>query len=223
MSEASPVLRPYKILIPLGFSVAAASGCGRTVVPQPAQAASALAITRQQVATAVHTFEPSAPPPEMPPLAPDEQAQCDSDFVSNASVAGKSEKIDATHAIVTVTRVQMTLQLRINIWVPQGVSQKVMDHEEGHRQISEHFFQDANRIAERIASGYVGKQVPVSGTDLGAEINKALQNLSAEITAEYSRRVSPEPAQQRFDDLTDHARNDLSATDAILEALKGTA
>ena len=214
--------RTDNFLLLLGFSiVAAASGCGRTVMPPPVQAASALAITRQPVVAAVHTFEPSAPPPEMPPLAQDEQAQCDSYFVSNASVAGKSEKIDATHAIVTVTRVQMTLQLRINIWVPQGVSQKVMDHEEGHREISEHYYQNADRIADRIASGYVGQQVPVSGADLGAEINKVLQNLSAEITAEYSRKVSPEPAQQRFDDLTDHARNDLPATDAVLEALKG--
>lgn len=199
-----------------------ASGCGRTVTPQSAQAANALAITRQPVTASIRTFEPTAPPPEMPPLAEGEQAQCDSDFVSNASVGGRSERIDATHAVVTVTRVQMTLQLRINIWVPQGVSQKVMDHEEGHRQISEHYYHHAGSIAQQIASAYVGRKVSVSGADLSTEINRTLQELSAEITAEYSRKVSPEPAQQRFDDLTDHARNDLATSDAIAEALKGT-
>lgn len=198
------------------------SGCGTSSVPRPAQVAGAVSVTRQPVTVSTHTFEPGAPPPEMPPLGPSEQAECASDFVSNASVSAKSQKLDSTHATLTVTDVRMTLQLRINIWVPQGVSQHVMDHEEGHRQISEHFYENADPVARQVAAGYIGRKVSVSGPDLGAEIDRALQQLSAAVTDEYSRKVSPEAAQQHFDDLTDHARNDVLASDAVIQALAGT-
>jgi hypothetical protein len=203
----------------VALSLAPASGCGFFPESQPKQAGDAISITKQPVIIATHTFEPSAPPPEMPALGESEQAECASDFISNASVSTRSLKLDATHATMTVTRVQMTLQLRINIWVPQGVTQHVMDHEEGHRQISEHYYENAETIARQIATSYLGRQISVSGSDLSAELDKTLQKLSSDVTAEYSRKVSPEAVQLRFDSLTDHARNDMAASDAVTQAL----
>ncbi len=94
-------------------------------------------INKQPVAIANHTFDPATPPTDMPPLASGENAECDSNFLSNASVRGESRQTDATHATVTITQIKVTLGLKINIWVPTGVSQRVIEHEEGHRQISE--------------------------------------------------------------------------------------
>lgn len=181
---------------------------------------SAPAITKQPVAFASHAFDPAAPPVNMSPLSANETAECDSDFLSSASVRGESRQSDATHGIVTITQVKMTLQLTINIWVPTGATQHVIEHEEGHRQISEYYYQTADKVAERIAATYLGKQVEITGADLNAESTKMLQQTAADITDEYKRELNPGPAQLLYDSITDHGRNEVVVKDAIAHALK---
>ena len=177
-------------------------------------------ISKQPVAFANRTFDPAAPPTDMPPLAPGEDAECDSDFLSNASVRGESRQTDATHAIVTITQIKMTLQLNINIWVPAGVTQHVIEHEEGHRQISEHYYQTADKVAERVAATYMGKQVEMTGTDLSAASSKMLQQMATDITDEYNKELNPGPTQLLYDTITDHGRNEIVVKDAVAHALK---
>jgi hypothetical protein len=180
-------------------------------------------INKQPVAIANRTFDPAAPPTNMPPLAPGESAECDSNFLSNASVRGESRQTDATHATITITQITVTLQLSINIWVPAGVTQHVIEHEEGHRQVSEYYYQTAGALAERIAATYMGKQVEITGTDLGAESSKMLQQMAADITDEYNKELNPGPAQLLYDAITDHGRNEVVVKDAVAHALKNTA
>ena len=177
-------------------------------------------IAKQPVSVAIHMFDPAAPPADMPPLSPGEEAECDSNFISNATVKGQPEKIDATHAVVTVTGVRVALQLKINLWVPQGATQHVMEHEQGHRQISEHYYETADKVAGEIAAKYLGKQISVDTADPNAEVKNMLKQMSADITAQYNHKLNPDLAQNRYDDLTDHSRNDVSAADAVAEALK---
>ncbi len=184
--------------------------------------ASVPTISKQPVAFANRTFDPAAPPSDMPPLAPGESAECDSNFLSNGSVRGVSRQTDATHATVTITQIKMTLQLNINIWVPTGVSQHVIEHEEGHRQVSEYYYQTADKLAERIAATYIGKQAEIAGTDLGAESRKMLQQMAANITDEYNKELNPGPAQLLYDTITDHGRNEVVVKDAVAHALKNT-
>ncbi len=149
-----------------------------------------------------------------------EQAECESNFVSDANVKGRTEILDAMHGLVTVSEVKMTLQLTINIWVPEGATEHVIEHEQGHRQIAEHYYQTADKVAEQIAAAYLGKQVSASGVDVNAEVNKLLQQMGAEIAAEYSKKLNPDLAQNRYDDITDHSRNDVSAAEAVTQVLK---
>jgi hypothetical protein len=180
-------------------------------------------INKQPVNFAKHTFDPAAPPSDMPALAPSENAACDSNFQSSASVSGQSRQTDAAHAMVRVTQIKVMLQLNITIWVPTDVSAHVLEHEEGHRQISEYYYQSADKIAERIAAKYLGRRVDVAGTDLNGESNKMLEQMAREITAEYNRELNPEPAQLLYDDITDHSRNEAVAKDAVAHALKNVA
>ena len=168
----------------------------------------------------MHTFDSEAPPGDMPPLAAWEQAECDSNFVSDVNVKGRTEILDAMHGLVTVSEVKMTLQLTINVWVPEGATEHVIEHEQGHRQIAEHYYQTADKVAEQIAAAYLGKQVSASGVDVNAEVNKLLQQMGAEIAAEYSKKLNPDLAQNRYDDITDHSRNDVSAAEAVTQVLK---
>ena len=180
-------------------------------------------VSKQPIALARHTFDPAAPPADMPPLAPGESAECDSNFLSSASVRGETRKMDDTHATVSVTGVKVTLQLNINIWLPAGAAQNMIEHEEGHRQISEYSYQTADKLAERIAAGYIGKQVEITGTDLDAESSKTLQQLASDITEEYNKELSPGPTQRLYDAITDHSRNGVVAKDAVDHAIKNTA
>jgi len=41
-------------------------------------------------------------------------------------------------------------------------------------------YQTADKLAERIAATYMGKQVEITGTDLGAESSKMLQQMAAD-------------------------------------------
>jgi hypothetical protein len=187
---------------------------------RPLREVSVPTIIKEPVAFANRTFDPAAPPSDMPPLAPGEIAGCDSDFRSNVSVRGEPRQTDATHATVTITQIKVTLHLNINIWVPTGVTQHVIDHERGHRQISEYYYQTADKLAERIAAAYLGKQVEITGTDLSAESSKMLQQMATDITDEYGKELKAGPTQLLYDAITDHGRNEVVAEDAVAHALQ---
>ena len=102
--------------------------------PQPGKAL-VPAINKQPAAFANHTFDPAAPPPDMPPLSPGEIAVCDSNFISYASIGGQPRRTDAMHATLTIAKVNVTLQLNINIWVPIGVTEHVIEHEIGRAHV----------------------------------------------------------------------------------------
>jgi hypothetical protein len=187
---------------------------------QQLREAPAPVVIKQAVNFTNRTFDPANPPSDMPPLPPGENAQCDSDFISNANVGGQTRRTDATHATLTITRINVTLQLNLTIWVPEGVTPHVIEHEEGHRQISEYYYQTADALAAQIASNYMGKQIEISGADLDAESNKALQQTAADITTEYNRQLNTEPTQLLYDSITDHSRNEVVAQDAVDHALK---
>ena len=104
--------------------------------------------------------------------------------------------------------------------MPEGATEHVIEHEQGHRQIAEHYYQTADKVAEQIAAAYLGKQVSASGVDVNAEVNKLLQQMGAETAAEYSKKLNPDLAQNRYDDITDHSRNDVSAAEAVTQVLK---
>ena len=177
--------------------------------------APAVVINKVPVLFESHTFDSTAPPADMPQLAPGETAVCDSNYLSSASVRGESRTTGATQATLTVTQVKMTLQLKLNIWVPSGASQHVIEHEDGHRQISEYYYQAADKLSERIATSYIGRQFEITGTDLNAASSKMLQQLAAEITSEYDKQLNPGPTQLLYDSITDHARNGVEAKDAV--------
>jgi hypothetical protein len=187
---------------------------------RPPKEPPAVTINKHPVNFSPRAFDPANPPPDMPSLNRGENAACDSDFSSNATVAGQTRQTDATHATLTVAHIKMDLQLNVTIWVPNAVTPHVSEHEEGHRQISEYYYQTADKLAERIATAYVGRQVEIAGTDLQAESNKFLQQTAAAITADYSRELNPAPAQLLYDSITDHSRNEVVVKDAVEHAIK---
>jgi hypothetical protein len=183
----------------------------------------AVLITKRPALYASHTFDPASPAADMPPLGPGETAECDANFLASTSVRSQHRKTDAAHAIITIKQVLMTLQLQINVWLPIEATQIVADHEEGHRQIAEYYYQSADKLAERIAATYVGKQIDVSGSDLDVESNKMLLQVATDITNEFTKQINSNPTQLLYDSITDHARNGVVAKDAVDHAIKNAA
>ena len=209
-------------LVLLGGLILAWVGWQSGSLPGQSPKTIAANVSRQPATFENRSFDPAAPPSDMPPLSSGEDAECDSNFLSSASVSGEPQQTDATHTLVTITQVKVNLQLKITVWTPNNVSPRVADHENGHRLISEHFYESADKIAERIASKHVGERVLISGTDLNAELNRVLQQMGSDITEEYNKELNPGPTQLRYDAITDHSRNDITAQDAVAQALKET-
>lgn len=204
----------------LGWITIVLLGCGSpSQVSRPSPQAP-IQVIKEPVNFAMRTFDPAAPPPEMPPLSEGEVAVCDSNFTSSAALSGQNHRIDSTHATLTITGAKVTLQVNITIWTPVGASEHVVEHEQGHRQISEYYYRTADKVAEQIAETYIGRQVPVAGTDLNGEANAALNELAKEFTDEYGKQLNPDPAQQLYDTITDHSRNQTTVSDAVANAIK---
>ncbi len=99
----------------------------------------------------------------------------------------------------------------------------MIEHEDGHRQVSEFYYQTAEKLAERIAATYMGKQIEITATDLGAESTKMLQQTATDITDEYNKELNPGPTQLLYDAITDHGRNEVVVRDAVAAAIENIA
>ncbi len=66
----------------------------------------------------------------------------------------------------------------------------------------------------------MGRQIEITGTDLGAESSKMLQQIAADLTAEYNKELNPGPTQLLYDTITDHGRNDTVVKDAVAHAIQ---
>jgi len=218
--EAKSPLRRIFFLFLLLAVVIAAWMHWRGTSPSDSRETLAPAVDKAPVNYATRTFDPAAPPPDMPPLRPGDYAQCDSNFVSDARITGQTRRTGLSQGTVTISQVHVTLKLNITVWLPADASQQVVDHEQGHRQISEFYYQNAEKLAARISASYIGRQIEVAGADLNAEADKELHNVASEITAEYGRELNTEPTQLLFDSITDHGRNGVVAKDAVDHALK---
>jgi hypothetical protein len=187
--------------------------------PPPPQKDS-VQITKLPAAYASHKFDPAAPSPNMPPLHPGEAAVCDADFIARSSVRAQPRRTDSTHAMLTITNVLITLQLQTNVWVPIDAPQTIVDHEEGHREIAEYYYQTADKLAERIAASYIGKRVDVTGPELDVALNQKLLEVATEINDEYTKEINSNSTQLLYDDITDHSRNGVIPKDAVDHAIK---
>lgn len=167
-------------------------------------------------------FDPKRPPRDLPPLQPPEEAVCAGDFLSDASVGAQAIQTDATHAKATINRIKVTIQLNMTIWLPNNPQKWTVEHEEGHRQISEYYYRHADVVARRVAEPYLGRTVEISGRDLRRALSDAIGKIAGEITGEYNRQMPVEATQERFDAITEHSRKEIAVADAVAQALKET-
>ena len=180
-------------------------------------------ITKMPVDVQHRTFDARRPPPEMPRLKPPEAALCAAEFLSSASVSGQAVQTDAMRAKLTINRVEVTVHLNITVWLPPNPPRRIVEHEEGHRQIAEYFYDNADVIAKRLAEPYIGKVIEISGSDVRNALAAVLNETGEEITEAYKSQIPVERAEVRYDAITDHGRNDIPVPVAVAQAIRETA
>jgi hypothetical protein len=161
----------------LGFA-ATAAGAGLLRSGRAVGQGSLVRVTREEPITVRTEFDPGRPPPEMPPLTPPEAGVCKTTYELSASVTYSAERLSGLTARLYVDGLDIVTRLRFDIYTAQGAPPKGA-HEEGHRAIGEHYYDDAARIAEDIGRRLIG--VTFDGTGVDQELRRRRR----------SRRPSP--------------------------------
>jgi hypothetical protein len=189
------------------------------------RAGAEVAIERAPAVIERKTFDPSHRPPEMPPLKPGEAALTQARFDCNVEMTyvvvnsrAHEEKCDTS---IRIRAVRLVLHLNVTIWLPQNAPAKLSNHEEGHRQIAEEIYRDAERVARAIARPIDGKTITGTGDDCPAAQKQAVQSAADDICKNYLDRTGNRTSVvgDIYDDLTGHGtRADPAEQEAIRQA-----
>ncbi len=181
-----------------------------------------LSIDRAPEHVTHRVFDPARPPREMPKIVPPEVAVTSGDSSIDVSVGGSTRETASNRAEVTITNVELRLHLDITVWLPKDAAHAVVEHEEGHRRISERYYENAASVARDVAQPYLGKVIVLTSRNVRGQVHDALGRVSAQIAAEYSHRMPIEATQRRYDEITAHSLNDVAVNAAIDQAFAET-
>lgn len=181
-----------------------------------AQASEAVSIQIEPPAIERRTFDPQNPPKDMPKLRPGEIGSCVYAFgcVADVQARGSSSKP------AKITSLTLITSLKITLWTPHNGPQRVIKHEETHREICEDYYATVEPIARAIAVKELGRtfSAPVGDKDATeAELTKVQNAMVAEFLRETAKRC--DVAQLRFDELTQHSRGPMGEEKAREQAV----
>jgi hypothetical protein len=176
-----------------------------------------------------HVFDPFNPPADMPPLHPGEAAVAVSNFkvvpsVRGTILSGDGDRFHHEDGVrLRVDSIEIEWELEVEIWLPEGASTKLRNHEEGHRIIAERHYESAEEISRRLAAPRIGSVVTGRGQNVRAAGRHAAQLVSEELSRELIRQMTgpAEASQALYDRITDHGRNAVPEARAIEQALLG--
>jgi hypothetical protein len=182
---------------------------------------SAVRVMREEPIVLRTQFDPKRPPPEMPPLTPPEAGVCKTTFELSASVTYSAERLSGLTARIYVDGLDIVTRLRFDIYTALGAPAKLGAHEEGHRQIGEHYYGDAARIADEIGRRLIGVTFDGAGLDQESAQENAFGKVIAEIQRDYMARmrVPSAAANERFDEITRHGLAAIDEGEAVAVAI----
>lgn len=170
-------------------------------------------------------FDPAHPPADMPPLKSGEAALTQSTFECSVAlsyqISNRVQVAGRCRESLKIKSVAVTLQLKVIIWLPQGASAKLSDHEEGHRKIAERIYQDADRAAREAAQILDGKTMSAEGEDCQTAEKQATQSAANGFCRQYLEQTGKRAAHigDIYDELTAHGtRAEPAEDEAIRQA-----
>jgi hypothetical protein len=111
----------------------------------------------------------------------------------------------------------------ITITLPTGEAEKLKAHEGGHEKIVEHFYSVGAQAAQRAGQITADKEYyTFYGKDFESAKSNALSWAGHLVESEYWKftRYPCEQANEYYDELTDHGRNNVDSDQAAQEAIR---
>jgi hypothetical protein len=213
----SPLRSLFRPWLRLGLFLAALTSAqvGRAASPALVQ------VRVDAPAVAYYSFPAGRPPPEAKELSGMEAGLCYTQLSTEIRIGVEYPRFSIKKPVITVTSVEFVVGARITIWVEEGSPPKILEHENGHRAISEHYYQQAYPLARELGEKAVGRKLPLSGKPTDATIAAATEGLRNELLMEFEKQIDQRNrfAQAAFDKITDHSRNDVPNKEAVAKAI----
>jgi len=186
-----------------------------------------VAVEKKPVTVEHKTFDPAHPPKQMPPLDHGESAVTESLFNCRVELVyrggDRKRGADGCESSLLVQGVHAELQLRVIIWLPEGAPPKLNAHEEGHRQIAERIYRDAEKIAREVGKALDGRTITGSGDTCAEAERHATRDGAERFCRAYLDRtaVASGKINDVYDDLTHHGtKADPEEAEAIRQAFE---
>lgn len=173
-----------------------------------------------------HAYDKDNRPPEEVGKHPSVEANTHWDYRITPEITVERKKLEPStqglQATVLVKRISVELALPIEMWVPEGVSDRVIAHEDGHIRICKHFYSDAENVARECANSTIGHTYEGAGKDENEAIQGAIEIATGELCTCYQRKII-EPtnrASATYDRLTSHGQNSTPIGEAVDKAIQ---
>ncbi len=156
----------------------------------------------------------------MPPLQPPEVGLCVYEFACEMETRIVRPAGLGGPRTARVTATTITTRLNVTLWTPLAGPAGVVEHEEGHRIIAEHYYRGAREVARRLGHEVLATPVVASGRGrpaLEAALNELQKRTIQSYLAETLERCTV--AQERFDEITHHSRAPVPVDEAIAQAI----
>ncbi|MFN8655646.1 MAG: hypothetical protein U0105_04855 [Candidatus Obscuribacterales bacterium] len=122
---------------------------------------------------------------------------------------------------VTVSVRSVGMELSLDVDSACGKRKHTQEHEKGHVEICRRIYdQRAESAAKKACQAVIGKKFTGKGGDRQAAIGAAKKQAAQQICAQYRAATADvaEAVSRAYDEITKHARNQVSAEDGIKEA-----
>lgn len=180
-----------------------------------------VSVTKLPVRIEYRSYVAGHPPPGVVPSTESAVGICDAQFKTVAQCHALYPRLGVKTVTATVQTVEISLMLRVILWLSEGSGPEVREHEETHREIAEHYYAMGEEIGQSSGERVVGKRLTLSAKNSQQALEAALGGITQMIVDDVQRRLSERCsyAQQRFDAITDHGRNAIANEDARAQAL----
>lgn len=143
---------------------------------------------------------------------------CMPEFTGDTSFQRKQNENWSATFIPRTARVALSLPL--TIWVPFGVSDKLMMHEYGHCKICKRIYDTAEQVAFKSAKQVLNAQFTANEASKDDASFYAIKNARDELCGRYTQQTQKvaDDISVIYDRITNHGMNDVSEDTAIKQA-----
>jgi hypothetical protein len=160
----------------------------------PAFAASteAVSVTKEAPVVQTKTFDHANPGPDVPIKGREAATtHCAYNYAVDIGLQSVSSRRNGDIYAYTfkITRLSVRLNMPITLWLPDTVNRRLREHEDGHRQIYEEIYSNAEKTAQRQAEELMSETFIGQGKTLEDAQNDAKVKIGFELNRRYGNEI----------------------------------